>query len=96
VFGTFSGFYFFLNPRNEPLVASRFDPFARDFLDLVRNPPGLVQKLRLAVLLSGIDMGGRPGGVVSAAHGDAELEATVSALRSAIALLRADGDLPSA
>ncbi|MFI5024155.1 MAG: aspartate aminotransferase family protein [Alphaproteobacteria bacterium] len=96
VFGSFSGFYFFLNAKREALSPHAFDPLARDPLELVRNPPELAQKLRLAMLLGGVDLNGRPGGLVSATHGEAELAATTAALAKAISLLRADGELPSA
>ncbi|MFI4989079.1 MAG: aminotransferase class III-fold pyridoxal phosphate-dependent enzyme, partial [Alphaproteobacteria bacterium] len=101
VFGSFSGFYFFLNGQNQngegrPVEPGRFDPLAYDPLELVRNPPELARKLRLAMLLGGVDLNGRPGGLVSATHGDAELMETVAALKGAIALLRADGELPAA
>ena len=96
VFGSFSGFYFYLNAKREALSPRGFDPLARDPLELVRNPPELAQKLRLAMLLGGVDLNGRPGGLISATHGEAELAATTAALAQAIALLRADGELPSA
>ena len=95
VFGSFSGFYFFLGNAGEPISPRTFDPLARDPLALVRNPPGLAQKLRLAMLLGGVDLNGRPGGIVSATHGEAELEATTAALAGAIKLLRSDGELPA-
>src|SRR5260370_31037332 len=38
------------------------------------EPAGVVHKLRLAMMVNGIDLSGSPGGPVSAIHGDAELE----------------------
>ncbi len=96
VFGSFSGFYFCLGGGSRPLEPGRLDPLTHDPLELVRNPPGLAQKLRLAMLLGGVDLNGRPGGLISASHGDAELGATAAALKHAIALMRADGELPGA
>jgi len=95
VFGSFSGFYFFLNGAGEAISPKSFDPLQCDPLKLVRNPPALAQKLRLAMLLGGVDLNGRPGGIVSASHGEAELEATVAALAGAIQRLRSDGELPA-
>ena len=95
VFGSFSAFYFFLGGAGEALTPRSFDPLALDPLILVRNPPQLAQKLRLAMLLGGVDLNGRPGGIVSATHGEAELAATVAALANAVQLLRSDGELPA-
>jgi glutamate-1-semialdehyde 2,1-aminomutase len=96
VYGTFSGFHIFLNPRLRPISAPRFDSYSVAYKEITANPAPLAQKLRLALLLHGIDVNGRLSGFVSATHGPAELEATVTAFRNALAMLRSEGELPTA
>ena len=57
------------------------------------EPLGLVQSLRRAMLLEGVDLM-RNGGFLSTAHGDAEIEATVAAFDRALARLEQEGRLP--
>ena len=53
----------------------------------------LVTKLRLALLVNGVDVNGKPGGTVSAVHTEADIAQTAEAFRAAIGMLRAEGDL---
>lgn len=92
-YGTFSGFHVFLNPKGRDIRPERFDPFAIPYDELKAAPQGLVNKLRLAMNLNGVDLQARPGGIISATHGEAELDQTVMAFREAIRLLRADGEI---
>ena len=89
-YGTFSGFHLFLNPEGRPLRADRFDPHALDYRELRANPPGLADRLRLAMLVNGVDLTGAPGGTISAAHGDAERNDTVDAFRESLRMLKAE------
>ena len=50
-------------------------------------------KLKLALLLNGVDIAGRPGGTISAAHTESDLTHTLQAFRTALDLLRADGEI---
>ena len=50
-------------------------------------------QLRLALLLGGVDVNGRIGGLVSCTHGANEVADTARALREALALLREEGEL---
>ena len=50
-------------------------------------------KLRLALLLAGVDLSNKPGGTVSAAHTQQDLDHTAGALREAIGMLRREGEL---
>ncbi|MEM8972324.1 MAG: aminotransferase class III-fold pyridoxal phosphate-dependent enzyme [Pseudomonadota bacterium] len=91
-YGQFSGFYFFLNPQGldfDPLTFDA-DSIGHDVLK-AKSPIG--EKLRLALLVYGVDMASKPGGSLSAVHSDADLEHTAKAMRSAIHLLREDGEL---
>ncbi len=96
VYGDHSLFHVFTNPKGLPIDPGRFDALALGFdgLKKVRNA-ALANKLRLALLVAGADIMGAPGGVVSATHGDREVDATVSAFQAAIRMLKADGDVGS-
>ncbi len=91
-YGQFSGFYFFLNPQG-----MKIDPFGFDAAEIghkaLSAKSSLAEKLRLALLVQGVDIAGKPGGSLSATHSDAELEFTAQALRAAIGMLRREGDL---
>lgn len=89
-YGTFSGFHVFLNPEGRPIRPDRFDPFSIDYRELKGNPPGLSDRLRLAMLSNGVDVTGWPGGTISAAHGEAELAETAEAFRESIRMLKAE------
>ncbi|WP_324669849.1 aspartate aminotransferase family protein [Geochorda subterranea] len=56
-------------------------------------PHGLVQSLRRAMLLEGVDLM-RNGGFLSTAHADQEIEATAQALDAALDRLEREGRLP--
>lgn len=93
VYGTFSGFHLFVNPRGRGVTPERFDPYAVPREELKEQPKQLVERLRLALLVEGVDVGSRIGGFISATHGRAEIEDTARAFRAAIASLRAEGEI---
>jgi glutamate-1-semialdehyde 2,1-aminomutase len=94
VYGTFSSFELFTNPERAALTPTRFDPLEHSFAALKsdRNA-GVVHKMRLGMMIHGVDLSSHPGGVVSATHGEAELEDTVAAMRNTVRMLRAEGEL---
>ncbi|MCC7048593.1 MAG: aminotransferase class III-fold pyridoxal phosphate-dependent enzyme [Alphaproteobacteria bacterium] len=96
MYGTFSGFHMFLNAKRRPIDPLRFDPLALDDRELTANPKALAQKFRLALLANGIDVNGKLSGVASAVHDKADLERTVDGFRAALAMLRAEEELPAA
>jgi glutamate-1-semialdehyde 2,1-aminomutase len=93
-YGTFSTLELFTNPERVQITPTRFEPLDHSFASLKgeRNA-GIVHKLRLAMMIHGVDLSSHPGGVISATHGEAELEDTVAAMRQAVRLLRAEGEL---
>ena len=94
VYGEHSGFYFFLNPDAVDIDPRTFDPLRIGFDALRRSakhPAG--HKLRLAMSIGGVDMSGKPGGLTSAVHTRADIAHTADALREAIRMLRAEGEL---
>jgi glutamate-1-semialdehyde 2,1-aminomutase len=94
VHGTFSGFHLFLNPQRRPVDPLHFDATSIDFRELLSNPPGLAQLVRLALLVHGVDINGRLSGLISAVHTPDDVEHTAMALAGTVHMLRAFGYLP--
>ena len=93
-YGLFSNFHIFTNPDNKAIVPTRFEPLEQPAEALAGNrQAGVVHKLRLAMMTGGVDFNGSPGGIVSATHGEAELEDTVTALRDTVRMLRQEGEI---
>lgn len=92
-YGDFSAFFIFTNPQNRPISPSTFSASDVDFSELMTNPPGIVNKLRVAMLVNGVDFGMWPGGTFSIAHTDEDVEGTAEAFRAALRMLRGDGEL---
>src|SRR5712692_6159752 len=94
VYGTFSSFELFTNPERTAITPTRFNPLDYSFATLKsdRNA-GIVHKMRLAMMINGIDLSSHPGGVISATHGPAEMEDTVGAMRKSVRMLKAEGEL---
>jgi glutamate-1-semialdehyde 2,1-aminomutase len=93
-YGTFSMFHIFTNPDRVAISPTRFDPHEQPVESLAGNrQAGVVHKLRLAMMINGVDLSGSPGGLTSATHGDAELEDTVSAVRKSVQMLRQEGEI---
>jgi glutamate-1-semialdehyde 2,1-aminomutase len=93
-YGTYGGFHVFLNPENISTTRQRIEAGEHSH-DTLKAPvvPALRMKLRIGVLLHGVDIQGWPGAPVTAAHSDADLVHTVEAFRQTIRLLREEGDL---
>jgi glutamate-1-semialdehyde 2,1-aminomutase len=90
----FSNFHIFTNPDRQAISPTRFDPLAQPAEALAGNrQAGVVHKLRLAMMTGGVDFNGSPGGIVSATHGEAELEDTLKALRNTLRVLRQEGEI---
>lgn len=92
-YGEFSGVHLFTNVRGRKLDPWAFDPFDIPFMELKDRQPGLVHRVRVAMLLNGVDLTAWPGGLVSAAHTEEDIEATIEAFREAISLLQREGSI---
>ncbi len=93
-FGSFSKFQLFTNPDRAAITPTSFD--AKDHLPALLKGKGsspLTHKLKLGALVNGVDLGSGPGGVISALHGEEELEITVTALRETVRALRQEGEI---
>ncbi len=93
-FGAHSAVYFFTNPRGLDIDPMRFDPTSLD-AESLRNggKHPAVGKFRLALMLNGVDISGRPGGSTSCRHSEEDLERTTHAVRQAIVMLKEEGEL---
>ena len=94
VYGTFSAFHVFTNPKMRTIRPRDFDPTRHNYAELRTALPAVVQKLRLGMLAGGVDLLGWPGGVISAAHDDGDLNRTVEAFRRTLRVLREEKDFP--
>jgi glutamate-1-semialdehyde 2,1-aminomutase len=93
-YGTFSTFHIFANPDRQSIVPTRFDPLEQSAEALTGNrQAGVVHKLRLAMMTGGVDFNSSPGGIVSATHGQPEMDDTLNALRNSIRLLKQEGEI---
>ena len=90
-YGTSSGFHTFFNPHHLP--ARPFNPAAHDYIALKATPEPLAHKMRLALLVHGIDLNSRLGGFLSATHEPEDIAQTIEAFRTAIHMLRREGEL---
>ena len=93
-YGEHSGFYIFTNPKHLDIKPTTFNPHEHD-RDTMKGSrtDSLVTKLRLGIIVGGVDMNSKPGGVMSCVHTDSDLEKTAEAVRSAVRMLKDEGDI---
>ena len=68
-----------------------FDPAALPAERLTAADTEALRKLRLAMLVNGVDLNPRCGGVLSASHGAQDIAQTIAAFRDSLAMLRREG-----
>ena len=93
-YGTYTGLHVFVNPAGMALDPLTFDATGLGFeaLKIPRgNPLGL--KFRIAMRVHGVDLSAWPGGPCSAAHDEADLDRTLSAVRASVRMLREEREL---
>ena len=93
VYGDFSIIHIFTNPSGRIIDPDTFDPLDCQFDELALKPRELTYKLRLALLVNGVDFTGWPGGTVSIAHTEDDIAATGKAFAGALRMLRQDGEI---
>jgi glutamate-1-semialdehyde 2,1-aminomutase len=86
VYGSFSGFHIFTNPRHLPITAEEIDSGQHDYRTLKAVDRQVINNLRLGMLIHGVDIFGWPGGPTSAVHTDEDLQRTVEAFRRTLRL----------
>ena len=92
-YGTFSGVHLFTNPKGRRVRPSDFDPFSVPYGELKTKQGDITHRLRIAMLIHGVDLNNWPGAITSAALSDQDVADTVDAFRDALHLLRREGDL---
>ncbi|HVZ08428.1 aspartate aminotransferase family protein [Rhodopila sp.] len=92
VYGTYSGIHVYTNPDDADITPSTFNAldFAPSMLGKARGA-GITSKVRMGMLVNGVDMNSGPSGTISATHGDEEMAITVDAFRATIRSLRREG-----
>ena len=93
VYGTSSGFHLFMNPQNRDITPHGFDPYAASMEELKTQDSRLNNRMRLAMLVGGVDLNPRLGGFTSSTHTAQDVTDTVSAFRESIRMLKAEGEL---
>ena len=95
-YGTSSGFHLFTNPnRRADIRPDAFDPHACSMEELKGGDKGLTNRMRLALLVHGVDANPRLGGFTSCTHTSTDVADAVAAYREAIRMLRAEHELPA-
>ena len=95
VYGTYSGFHLFVNPKNRDITPHGFDSYAVEMEELKSQPQKLNNRMRIALLVNGVDTNPRIGGLLSASHTAQDVSETVAAWREALKMLKAEGELPA-
>jgi glutamate-1-semialdehyde 2,1-aminomutase len=94
IYGEHSFFHIYANPTDSALRATAFDASTLGIDSFKGKNESTLAKLRLAMLVNGVDLKGWRGGLVSAAHNKRDVEWTLDAWRKSLRALRDEGDLP--
>ena len=93
-FGDHSAWYVYTNPESQDIDPMSFDGYAETFEHMSHSGSHpAARKLRLAMLVNGVDITSKPGGTVMAAHTDEDINITVEAMRQSVRMLREEGDI---
>ena len=84
-----------MNPEGRKVSPATFDPFKANFEELKNQNNKLVGRMRLAMLVNGVDLNPRLGGFTSVTHQASDVADTVAAFREAIRMMRAENELPA-
>lgn len=93
MYGTFSGFHTFLGAPGVAVTPGAFVAETQPMTVLKSQPAKLAHRLRLALLVHGVDVNGRIGGFVSATHTADDVAHTADAFREAVRMLRTEREL---
>lgn len=93
-YGQGSSVYIFTNPEGLDVDPLAFDATAMPMDAMAEGGKHPAAALfRLALLVNGVDISGKPGLIVSAVHDDDDIAASTEALKASLAMLRAEGRL---
>ena len=92
VHGSYSGMHIYTNPDGSDIDPHGFDAaaFIGKMIDKPRGE-GVTGKVRMGLLINGVDMNSGPSGTISAMHGEEEMAVTVDAFRATIRALKREG-----
>lgn len=92
-YGTFSSFHTFLNAQNRAIDPHKFDALEIGYEELKAKPKALSHRIRVAMLVNGVDLNGWPGGNISCMHTADDILATADAWRETIRMLKKEGEI---
>ena len=92
-YGEFSSVHVFTNPQGLDVDPLNFDPFAYRYDQIKREKSEVVRKLRLAMVVHGVDLSGAASCLLSAVHSADDLAKTTAAFRASLAMLKDDGEI---
>jgi glutamate-1-semialdehyde 2,1-aminomutase len=95
-YGPHSSFHVFTNAKGRKIDQAAFDPLTVPYQELKDQSAGMLNKLRLALLVHGVDIMGSAGGVISAVHSDQDIADTAAGFDAAVEMLAREEDLPRA
>jgi glutamate-1-semialdehyde 2,1-aminomutase len=92
VFGSYSGIHIYTNPAGADIDPHTFDAvsFIPEMIGKTRGE-GVTGKVRMGMLVNGVDMNSGPSGTISATHGPEEMATTVDAFRATVRALKREG-----
>ncbi|HEX2829712.1 MAG TPA: aminotransferase class III-fold pyridoxal phosphate-dependent enzyme [Burkholderiales bacterium] len=93
IYGEHSFFHIYPNPRGDTFRPTQFDAATLTIDSFKGRNERTLDKMRLAMLVNGVDLKGWRGGLVSAVHSDADVGFTVDAWRRSLRMLKEEGDL---
>ncbi len=94
VYGSYSGFHIFTNPSGLDTNAAEINSCKFEPATLKGGvSPSLVAKLRLGMLVYGVELFVWPGGVTSMAHDPSDLDRTAEAFRRTLRMLKEEGEI---
>lgn len=96
VYGSYSGMHIYTNPDGVDFRSSEFDAVAFIPRLMGRAASPMPGKIRMGLLVNGVDMNSGPSGTISAMHGEEEMTTTVEALRATVRALKREGIIPAA
>jgi glutamate-1-semialdehyde 2,1-aminomutase len=94
VYGEHSFFHIYSNPSGAAITPTRFDAATLTVESLKGRNEAMLSRMRLAMLVNGVDLKGWRGGIVSAAHTDADIAFTLEAWRKSLRALKEEAELP--
>ncbi len=92
VHGSYSGMHVYTNPEDDDIAPHSFDAVAY-IPKMIAKPrgEGVTGKVRMGLLVNGVDINSGPSGTISAMHGEEEMAITVEAFRATIRALKREG-----